>query len=125
MNTTYGITIYSDLDCRFILTLHKGEGRETFIMEKDRKTCFSIKIMILTSDRHAEHPFAGQNPQHTWKQNSSRKVPKKFRKVRCFLQVPIKQNVKVKRSLWLKQTVISFTTFHTKHYGLLRADQKS
>ena len=28
------------------------------------KNCFSVKNLILTSKRHAEHPFANQNTQH-------------------------------------------------------------
>ena len=31
----------------------------TFYDLKVRKSCFSIKKLILTSERHAEHPFAG------------------------------------------------------------------
>ena len=34
------------------------------IIKIDRKSCFSIKKMISTSNRHAEHPFAGRNTQH-------------------------------------------------------------
>ena len=33
------------------------------MIEKDLKSCFSIKNLISTSERHAEHPFAGQNTQ--------------------------------------------------------------
>ena len=29
----------------------------------DGKSCFSVKNMILTSERRAEHPFAGSNTQ--------------------------------------------------------------
>ena len=36
-----------------------------FMLEKDGKTCFSAKNIISTSKRHAEHPFAGQNTQHS------------------------------------------------------------
>ena len=32
--------------------------------EIDGKSCCSIKKLISTSERHAEHPFAGQNTQH-------------------------------------------------------------
>ena len=32
-------------------------------MEKEVKSCFSIKLMILTRERLAEHPFAGWNTQ--------------------------------------------------------------
>ena len=32
--------------------------------EIDGKVCFSVKIMISTSKRHVEHPFAGRNAQH-------------------------------------------------------------
>ena len=31
--------------------------------KKDRKTCFSTKKMILTSEKHVEHLFAGRNTQ--------------------------------------------------------------
>ena len=31
--------------------------------KKDVKSCLSVKKMIFTSERHAEHPFAGQNTQ--------------------------------------------------------------
>ena len=33
------------------------------MIEKDFKSCFSIKILISTSERHVEHQFAGQNTQ--------------------------------------------------------------
>ena len=36
-----------------------------FCSVSDGKSCFSIKKFILTSKRHAEHLFAGQNTQHT------------------------------------------------------------
>ena len=32
--------------------------------EKDLKSCLSIKKLIFTSKRHAEHPFIGQNTQN-------------------------------------------------------------
>ena len=38
----------------------------TFMMEKHRKSCFSVKKMISTSEQHAKHPFVGQNTQHIW-----------------------------------------------------------
>ena len=31
--------------------------------EKDEKTCFMQKQMILTSKRHEKHPFTGRNTQ--------------------------------------------------------------
>ena len=34
--------------------------------KKDVKSCFGIKKMISTSERYAEHPFAGRNTQHLW-----------------------------------------------------------
>ena len=33
------------------------------LTEKDIKSCFSIKKLIFTSKRCAEHPFAGKNTQ--------------------------------------------------------------
>ena len=36
-----------------------------FFSVSDRKTCFSIKKLIQTSEQHAEHPFAGQNTQQS------------------------------------------------------------
>ena len=35
-----------------------------FCSVSDWKSCFSIKKMISTSERHAEHTFAGRNTQH-------------------------------------------------------------
>ena len=35
-------------------------------MEKDGKTCFNAEKMILTSKRHAKHPFTGQNTQQLY-----------------------------------------------------------
>ena len=34
-----------------------------FLTEKDLKSYFSVKKMISTSERHAEHPSAGRNTQ--------------------------------------------------------------
>ena len=36
-----------------------------FVAEKDGKTCFNAKEMILTREWHAEHLFAGQNTQQS------------------------------------------------------------
>ena len=37
-----------------------------FVTEKDeKKLVLTQKQMILTSKQHAEHPYAGQNTQHT------------------------------------------------------------
>ena len=41
-----------------------------FLMEIDRKSCFSVKKekqkqVVLTNERRAEHPFAGRNTQHS------------------------------------------------------------
>ena len=36
-----------------------------FMTLKYPKSYFSIKKLISTSERHAEHPLAGQNTQHT------------------------------------------------------------
>ena len=33
------------------------------MVEKDVKSCFNFKKLIPTSERHAEHPFAGRNTQ--------------------------------------------------------------
>ena len=33
------------------------------------KTCFSANKLILTSERRAEHTFAGQNTQQLWLKN--------------------------------------------------------
>ena len=33
------------------------------MIEKDLKSCFRVKKMISTSERRAEHPFAGRNTQ--------------------------------------------------------------
>ena len=46
--------------CFFCYFLHHSIHLMT---EKDIKSCFSIKKLILTSKRHAEHQFAGQNTQ--------------------------------------------------------------
>ena len=35
-------------------------------MEKDEKSCFIVKKMILTSKRLTEHLFAGRNAQHVF-----------------------------------------------------------
>ena len=35
-----------------------------FMTEKEATNCFSVKKLILTSKRHVEHSFAGQNTQH-------------------------------------------------------------
>ena len=37
-----------------------------FCSVSDIKSCFSVKKLISTSQWHAEHPFAGQNTQHTF-----------------------------------------------------------
>ena len=37
-----------------------------FLMEKDRKTCENAKKMILTSEWHAKHLFAGQYTPQKW-----------------------------------------------------------
>ena len=34
------------------------------IIEKDVKSCFSVKKLISTSEWHVEHQFAGRNTQH-------------------------------------------------------------
>ena len=36
-----------------------------FCSVSDRKSCFSVRKSISTSERRTEHPFAGQNSQHT------------------------------------------------------------
>ena len=36
-----------------------------FTIKIDGKSFFSVKKMISTSERHAGHPFAGQNTQQT------------------------------------------------------------
>ena len=35
------------------------------ITKNNAKSCFSVKKLIPTSERGAEHQFAGQNTQHT------------------------------------------------------------
>ena len=35
----------------------------TFLIKKYAKSCFRVKKLISTSQRRAEHPFAGQNTQ--------------------------------------------------------------
>ena len=49
-----------------------------FITEKDVKSCFSIKKLILTSERRAEHRFTGRNTQQStlsqFRQNNYRKI---------------------------------------------------
>ena len=39
--------------------------------KKDVKSCYSIKKMNSTSERHVEHPFTGQNTQHTHSKKSN------------------------------------------------------
>ena len=37
-----------------------------FMSEIDRKSCFWVKKIILTSEQRVEHPFVGQNTQHQY-----------------------------------------------------------
>ena len=58
-----------DLDKSLMHVLHDFERLSffsffLFCSISDGKCCFSVRKSILTSERHAEHPFAGQNTQH-------------------------------------------------------------
>ena len=61
---------------------YKG-GLPLFSFVSDGKSCFSFKKLILTSERCAEHPFAGQNTQQPTGYFSE--LPDYFQSVFCLL----------------------------------------
>ena len=57
----------------------KGVYQHLFCWVSDGKSCFSVRKPILTSERHTEHLFAGQNIQQSY-QNEVKKLKKTAKK---------------------------------------------
>ena len=51
------------IECLLWIWTSEPVMRTLFSFVCDYKSCFSIKKLILASERHAEHPFAGRNTQ--------------------------------------------------------------